>query len=639
MNIEKSPKLIKRFKQIMRWSQLCAFFGFINLCMHYAPEGQLPSLGPNLVSQITTLIVLATAILFEGLIYLANRGKCLLAVKIYLVEVFLITGMIMTVGTGLYGLGPTLLAIWLFTATIYLNRRDFFICGAFFLILVIFIGFNDIHQWIPGHKAMVLEGLQMLGQYILFIIISAIFAGHVLGDLRLAIDEKKEERDQLLASKERIQKIADTDPLTGLVNRQAASRLFTELQSSIDYSKQQIVMYFVDLDDFKSINDLFDHSTGDLLLITMSQRLQSIATEPSIVCRLGGDEYVIALVKDLDFDKNVFAQQVLTAVSKPYELNGITADVTASIGLVTATENDRSFEIMCKKSDMAMYKAKASGKNIYHHYHDNLETEYMANLNILNGLKNALNEGMLGLNFHPKMDLSNDKVVGVEALLRWERNNPNNYTVSQLIPVIETTELIHEVGEWLLKEACKCCKEWHREGYEIPLSVNISVTQLTRDSFIQSVEETLKAFDLDPSYLILELPESLLINDALGVKERISYLKELGVKLSIDGFGTGYSNMGHLTTLKVDELKLDKTFISKLESSSNSQLVVSSVIEMANELGMSVVAGGVETENESKMLSKLGCHLAQGFLWLKPVSSQKLITILKTQKKHIPAAT
>lgn len=631
MNIDKSPRLISRFIQIMRWSQLCGFLGLINLCLEYAPEGQLFSLGSDLITQFTSITIVSAIILYEGLVFLAKQGKCLLAVKIYLIELFLFIAMIMMISSGLYSLGPTLLVIWLFTATIYLNRRGFFICGISALVLVVVTGLNDIYQWIPRHQAMMLEGIQMLMQYIMFVIISAVFAGRVLGDLRHAIKEKKEERDQLLVSRASIQKIADSDPLTGLVNRQAASRLFAQLQSSIDYNKQQIVMYFVDLDNFKSINDLFDHSTGDLLLITLSQRLKALATESSIVCRLGGDEYVIALVKDLDFDKDSFAQKVLSAVSKPYDLNGVRADVTASIGLVTATEKDHTFENMCKKSDMAMYKAKTSGKNDYHNYHEDLQKEYMTNLNILDGLKNALKEGLLGLNFHPKMDLSNDKVVGVEALLRWERNNPNNYSVSQLIPVIETTELIHEVGDWLLKEACKSCKEWHLEGYEIPVSVNISVKQLTRDSFIKSVETVLNKCDLDPSYLVLELPESLLINDTLGVKERISYLKELGVKLSIDGFGTGYSNMGHLTKLKVDELKLDKTFISNLENSSDSQLVVSSVIEMANELGMNVVAGGVETESESKMLSKLGCHLAQGFLWLKPVTSQKLLTILKKQ--------
>ena len=636
MNIEKSPKLIKRFIQLMRLSQLCALIGFINLCILYAPEGQLLSLGPNLIAQFTSLLFVASIFVCEALVLLAKRGKCLKAVKIYLLVLYLLIALTMAVSSGLSSLGPTLLVIWLFTATIYLSRREFLICGAFFFALLIFIGLNDAFQLIPSHQAMMLNDLQMLGQYLVLVIISAIFAGHMLSDLRQILNEKKKGRDQLIISRARIQKIADTDPLTGLVTRLAAGRQFDKLKKSVDPKNQQLVMYFIDLDDFKSINDLFDHNNGDLLLIAIGKRLQSLVKDSSIICRLGGDEYVIAFVKPLDFDKDAFAKKLLSVVSRPYDLNGVIANVTASVGFVTATENEHSFDTLCKKSDIALHHAKAKGKNSFHQYHDDLQEQYMTNLNILDGLKNALNDELLGLKFHPKIDLSNNKIVGIEALLRWERNNPNNYTVSQIIPVIETTELIHEVGTWLLKEACEHCKEWHRQGHNIPVSVNISVTQLTRDSFIDMIKNTLKALDLHPSNLALELPESILINDTVSVKRRIKLLKDLGVKLSIDGFGTGYSNMGYLTKLNVDELKLDKTFISKLETSADSQLVVSSVLEMANELGMSLVAGGVETEKESKMLSKLGCHIAQGFLWLKPVPPLELFRILKKHKNRLP---
>lgn len=274
-------------------------------------------------------------------------------------------------------------------------------------------------------------------------------------------------------------------------------------------------------------------------------------------------------------------------------------------------------------ADMAMYRVKVDGKNHYHYYHDDLRQEYMMNLNILQGMENALKTNALTLNYQTKFDTRTNKVVGVEALLRWSKGNPKGYTVEQIIPVIETTSLMHELGRWVLREACQECKTWHDNGSELPVSVNIASRQLTHQHFAKNVEAILQETGLAAASLVLEITEDALINDEAEVMAQLHEVKALGVKLAIDGFGAGYSNMTYLAELQVDELKMDRSFVSTI-SSEKTQLVVAAFINMAHKLGVQFVAQGIETEQECETLKSLGCRVGQGFLQAEPVTAYEM---------------
>lgn len=259
-----------------------------------------------------------------------------------------------------------------------------------------------------------------------------------------------------LASSE---KRAGSDGLTGLLNRNGAEVSYQKLLKKINPNHECIIIYFMDLDDFKNINALFDHYVGDELLKTNSSRLSSLTGEDGFACRFGGDEFVLAIRAEQDFDDEGFAEELLKAIAQPHSILGVETEVTTSLGIVKVSDIQSSFSSICKKADIALTKAKQSGKNTYCCYSDKLQGEYMRNLNIVSCLKNAISNNLLELYFQPKINLQTNKVEGVEALLRWARGNPEGIGPDEFIPVIESTALIHSIGDWVINEACISCKK------------------------------------------------------------------------------------------------------------------------------------------------------------------------------------
>jgi len=328
------------------------------------------------------------------------------------------------------------------------------------------------------------------------------------------------------------------------------------------------------------------------------------------------------------FDTDTFINSLISEVSKPYPLQQTMVTAMSSVGVVTSVDANQSFDGLCGMADMAMSQVKLDGKQHYYHYHDNLRKEYMTNVRILQGMQEAIESNALSLNYQTKLDTKSGEVVGVEALLRWTNNNPRGYTVSQIVPVIETTCLIHEIGNWVIKEACLACKAWQEKGSELPVSVNVSARQLTDQHFSTNLAAILQETGLPASSLTLEIIEDVLIKEGSEVVAQLSEVKALGVKLAIDGFGAGYSSMTYLADLHVDELKMDKSFVSSI-SSDKTQLVVAAFVKMANKLGIQLVAHGIETEKDRRTLQALGCKIGQGFLWTEPVSAKDLPPLLR----------
>lgn len=397
------------------------------------------------------------------------------------------------------------------------------------------------------------------------------------------------------------------------------SSIFPQSPSSIDYlcTYLKLASIYFEIVDINA--DVYSHNPIALSVFSKLKPLVQNATLwPS----------AISSVPKV-FDEKEIADSLLSVLEKPHLLFGTSTRVTASIGFA-CTQND-DFNTLCRKADMAMFQSKQSGKNSYHKYSKQLEHDYMKKLNIINGLKSALRDNLLELHYQPKIDLETKKVISVEALVRWFKKNPMNYTPAQFVEVIESTEQIHDIGLWIIQQACHDCKLWHEEGYFISVAVNVSAKQLSKEGFSQQVEHILKTIGLNrPGYLEIELTERFIIRKNDIVTKELASLKKLGISIAIDDFGTGYSNMSYLTTLKVDVLKLDQCFVRQLDKNNKrAKSVIKAITGVAKVLGISVVAEGIETERDLKRLKDMGCQIGQGYFWSKPTSGAELGAFLK----------
>jgi len=512
-------------------------------------------------------------------------------------------------------------------AALYTTQTTFLsICG-FLSTLIIVMGLNHHYGWLPADEAMLLEDLV---PRVLSILVLTTLSGYVCWIfgrvLKSSFDELKTENKRVMQSEDTIRKLANTDRLTGSLSRIGAEFAYQELLETINFSDESIMTYFVDLDNFKTINDLFDHHAGDQLLMTISDRLNALLQQKGFVCRFGGDEFVVVLQVPHGFDG--FAADIIESLRQPHSILGTEAKVTASVGVAVVNDKQLSFTDLCKKSDMAMYKAKQSGKNQYHCYSDSLQREYMRNLTIVYDLERALDKQLLDVFFQPKINLRTNKIDGAEALLRWNRCNSENIEPDEFIPIIESTELIHSIGAWVIGESCRACKTWQKAGKPIEVAVNVSALQLNRPGFYQIVVDALNRNDLPASLLEIEITEHSLITDVPLVRAQLKALKTLGVSLAIDDFGTGYSNISYLTELQIDVLKLDRSFVTQINQLEGRRAIVSAVMKMAKALDMKVVAEGIETETEREILKALNCDYGQGFLWSRAVPSSELLELI-----------
>lgn len=510
-------------------------------------------------------------------------------------------------------------------SALHLQRNMFLSICAFYSFMVIIIGANDNYGWFHG---VLTSGTARIIDSLVLLLLSS-YVALILGeDAKRSMAKLEKEHQNTIESKKLIQHLADTDSLTGLANRDFAKTRFEAMQSELDVANEEIGLYFVDLDNFKTINDLFDHQVGDELLKVVAKRLSSLVDSNGIVCRLGGDEFVLFVKVSSPFDFDTLAKDILISLSEPHEIFGAQAGITASIGITVINDRNINFDNTRKQADMAMYKSKQAGKNDYHYYSKDLKRDYMRSLTILDALKDALRKNLFDLHFQPKVDIKSSQVIGAEALLRWNRENPDKLTPDVFIPIIESTELIHSIGEWVIQQACHECKRWHQNGHHMTIAVNVSALQLVRADFYDIVVDSLEASGLPASYLEIELTEHFMIQENTIIQSQLSALKKLGVKLAIDDFGTGYSNMGYLTRMEIDTLKLDKSFISEIENSKDSLAIVTAIHGMADVLGMNVVAEGVEKESERKLLAGMGCNIGQGFLWSKALPGSHLLDSL-----------
>lgn len=425
---------------------------------------------------------------------------------------------------------------------------------------------------------------------------------------------------------------ATHDSLTGLPNR---AHFTTILQSAITESRvnkdHKFAVLFLDLDRFKVINDGLGHVAGDKLLVSIAERLQSCVRPCDIVSRFGGDEFTI-LVNEIDQFETVreIAERLQTKLAEPFVIDHSEIFTSASIGIITSDTSHDDPESFLRDADTAMYRAKETGKARYEVFNKAMHVRNMYLLRMENDLRKAIERNEFRMFYQPIVKLESIETNEFEALVRWQHSELDFISPSEFIPVAEETGLIVPIGEWILEESCRQISAWRRKfpNKHLSISVNLSAKQLMHPNLIRQVKEIMQSEALPPECLKLEVTESMVMDNAEMALEVLSELCALGVRLSTDDFGTGYSSLSYLHRFPFERLKIDRSFIGKMDSDPKSEEIVRTIMTLAENLHLEVVAEGIETENQFMRLRELGCNLAQGYLFSKPVAAPQAEEIL-----------
>ena len=428
------------------------------------------------------------------------------------------------------------------------------------------------------------------------------------------------------SSEKRIQYLAFYDSLTNLPNRQLLLDRLNTIHSSSANNPNYAAVLFIDLDNFKGLNDTQGHDIGDLLLIETAKRLKLCVRNSDTVGRLGGDEFIV-IVQDLDVDINNAATDaeklgnlILSAISEPYTLNDQSYYGTTSIGICLFSNKEISVNELLKRADTAMYQAKNAGRNTLRFYEPEMQAALESRSLLEAELRTAVTQKQFHLYYQMQVD-HHKKILGAEALIRWDHPKIGFVSPMQFIPLAETSGLILPIGHWVLKTACAQIKAWEKNPLtkDLKISINVSARQFLQVDFVDQVIKAVESNEIDPNKLKLELTETVVLSNIDETILKMNALKDFGIAFSLDDFGTGYSSLSYLTKLPLDELKIDQSFVRNIFTNQKAAVIVQTIIGMATNLGMEVIAEGVETELQKAFLEKHGCKLFQGYLFGKPV--------------------
>jgi diguanylate cyclase (GGDEF)-like protein len=448
--------------------------------------------------------------------------------------------------------------------------------------------------------------------------------GIVCQSFNSLLDQQEENRRQL-------QYLAYHDVLTGLPNQLLVKDRLAQAIAFADRSGNRVALLFLDLDNFKTINDSLGHPVGDALLRAVTDRLIGCIRDTDTLARQGGDEFLVILA-DVDSSDDIatLAEKLLERLVMPFQIEGHDLSTSASIGIAIHPDDSRDFDTLLKKADTALYEAKAAGRNTYRFFTERMNVEASEYLQVRSGLRRALENREFALHYQPQVDLGTGAIVGAEALIRWHSGEHGWVPPARFIPIAEDSGLIVAIGEWVLREACRQMAEWRAAGLpELTVAVNLSALQFKRGNVDRAVMAALQEFDLPPRLLELELTESILIRDTESVLATVTRLKDIGVRLSIDDFGTGYSSLSYLKRFNVDKLKIDQSFVRDFTTDADDAAIVRAIIEMARSLNLRTVAEGVETAQMRDQLLAFRCDEAQGYHFARPLPAAEFAAYLK----------
>lgn len=449
-----------------------------------------------------------------------------------------------------------------------------------------------------------------------------------LTDMRQEIDKKAD----------RLHNMAMFDSLTELANRRAFMEYINEALQRDDLTNNSFSLLFIDLDNFKRINDSMGHNAGDELLKIVAQRLRSCVRSSDIISRLGGDEFCIILnVMSNDNDHGIVADHILKRLRVPIKLDAAELIISASIGIVSAPQDGATSEELLQNADLAMYRAKALGRNKFQKFNSLMTDQAVEQMELEGELRRAMREQEFLLYYQPQVDFNNSSIFGFEALIRWQHPTKGMQFPDSFIGTLEETGLIVPLGNWIIDEACRQLREWLDAGARpIRVAVNISPRQLQSYDLSTQVEQALRKYSLSPEHLELEVTESMIMESIELTQKQLSSLQDLGVTVAIDDFGTGHSSLSYLKSLPLDILKIDRAFIMDITQENDDQEIVSAIIAMAHKLKLKVVAEGVETPAHQLVLTQNGCDYGQGYLYSRPIPAADALEMIRPA--HTPTA-
>lgn len=446
------------------------------------------------------------------------------------------------------------------------------------------------------------------------------------------ISERKQAEQQIL-------NLGFFDSLTGLPNRRMLIDRLERIMLSAHRNHIYSAVLFLDLDNFKALNDTRGHDVGDMLLIAVADAIKSVVRENDTIARLGGDEFVVLLdqlgktIPRAVTLTRMIADKVIEKVNTQFMLKGVAHKNSSSMGITLIMEDDKSALDVLKRADMAMYQAKAAGRNTLRFFDVEMQSSIDARLAMEHDLNAVLSKKQLQLYYQPQLD-KNRKILGAEVLLRWIHPEHGFVPLDLFIPIAEESGQILSIGNWVLEQACRQLLRWNHNfyGHDIRLSVNVSGRQFKQPNFVEQVTDILRATSVDPRFLTLELTESVVMDDIHDIQLKMEALKKMGIQFSMDDFGTGYSSLAYLKQLPINEVKIDKAFVRDIAAAENAAAIINAIIAMSQALKLDIVAEGVETEEQFGLLQQFGCQIFQGYLFSKPVNVDAMDNLLRENR-------
>lgn len=429
----------------------------------------------------------------------------------------------------------------------------------------------------------------------------------------------------------RVRFLAHHDLLTGLPNRTLFQDRLQQALAAAKRMKSRVALLFIDLDRFKTVNDSFGHRAGDILLQTVAARLRKCVRETDTVCRHAGDEYLIVLSALREpTEAALVAEKVLAIFDEVFKLESHEVQISASVGISVYPDDGQTMEDLIRNADAAMYHSKKSGRNRFEFFTPELNAPVAERLVLANQLRHAIENNQMVLHYQPKFDTATNRLIGAEALVRWNHTDHGLLFPDSFIALAEESDIIHLIGAWVLNEACRQIAEWQARNLNIvPVAINFSAFQFRRSNLVQGVAAAFSRHGVKPQQLEIELTENAIMQDPKETAKTLDQLHEMGVSLSIDDFGTGYSSLNYLKRFPIDKLKIDRSFVEDLPHDLNDSAIVQAIINLAKSLRMIVIAEGVETKAQLDFLRSLSCEAYQGYLGGRPIDAERFAALLK----------
>lgn len=548
-------------------------------------------------------------------LWLNHRGKTKLASLSLLV---LLTSLMSALAWGGEGLYDTALYAYpgiLIIAGLLGGRIQFY------ALLVFMFGFVSMVSWLsmtgvhPSLISVDYPELYRATDMLSILVVTGLSMQLMINDMRSALAEAESATTLALKTQSSLEYLAHHDSLTGLPNRVLGRDRIEQALNQARRHDQRLAVFFVDLDHFKSVNDTLGHDKGDLFLQKVATRLTEAVRQTDIVSRQGGDEFLIGITDARDAEAiSIAAHNILAKLTEPFSMDDGQISASCSIGIAVFPDDGDSFETLMQLADISMYQAKESGRNAFRFYDPKMNSSIVKNLHLHSSLREALAQQQFVLHYQPVIDVATQRMTGAEALIRWQHPSLGMIPPVEFIAAAEKSGLIVTIGEWVIQEACRQMVAWQAAGIApFVLAVNLSPVQFKRGNIEAVVAQALSNSGLAARYLELEITETALIDDADKFIASLNGLKSLGVSISIDDFGTGYSNLSYLQRFAVDKLKIDQSFIQRLNDGPQELAIVTAIIQMAKGLNLSITAEGIDNDQTRQQLLALGCTYGQGY--------------------------